>query len=147
MAANRRSAVDVDLDAVEARLRAMLEPYVGRLEWATIYGLPTLRRPGARAHDWFAFVKPAARHVSLFLLPVHTHADLLEGCSPALLARKSGASTFAFTTLPDGLASELESLLERAFRVYAAASGLRSDATSTDRGRDTEKGDSALPSR
>jgi hypothetical protein len=108
------------LAAVEARLRAMLEPYTGRLEWATIYGLPTLRRPGAAAHDWFAFVKPASRHVSLFLLPVHTWPDLLDGCSEELLARKTGASTFGFRSLPDELAAELEALLARAFERYAA---------------------------
>ncbi len=108
------------LAAVEARLRAMLEPYAGRLEGATIYGLPTLRRPGAKAHDWFAFVKPAAGRVSLFLLPVRTWPDLLDGCSPELCARKTGASTFAFTSLPDDLASDVEALLARAFERYAA---------------------------
>ena len=109
-----------DLAAVEARLRAILAPYEARLERATIYGLPTLRRPGAAAHDWFAFVKPAAKHVSLFLLPVHTWPDLLEGCSPALLGRKTGASTFGFRVLPDELAAEVEALLARAFERYTA---------------------------
>ncbi len=110
-----------DLAAVEARLRALLEPYAATLETATIYGLPTLRRPGAKAHDWFAFVKPAAKHVSLFLLPVHTWPDLLDGCSAELRARKSGASTFAFKALPDNLAADVEALLARAFERYVAA--------------------------
>ncbi len=66
-------------------------------------------------------MKPAAKHVSLFLLPVHTHPELLEGCSPALLARKTGASTFTFRSLPEEQALELEALLARAFEVYAAA--------------------------
>jgi hypothetical protein len=109
-----------ELAAAEARLRAMLEPYAGRLEWATIYGLPTLRRPGARAHDWFAFVKPAAKHVSLFLLPVHTWPELLDGCSPELRARKTGVSTFAFRSLPDELAADVEALLAKAFERYMA---------------------------
>ncbi len=108
-----------DQSAVEARLRAMLTPYESRLEWATIYGIPTLRRPGAKAHDWFAFVKPAAKHVSLFLLPVHEHPELLDGCSPELRARKTGASTFNFRALPDDLAGDVEALLARAFEVYA----------------------------
>jgi len=109
-----------DLAAVEAGLRATLEPYAGRLEWATIYGLPTLRRRGAKAHDWFASVKPAATHVSLFLLPVHTWPDLLDGCTQELCARKSGASTFAFKTLPEALADDVEALLARAFERYLA---------------------------
>jgi hypothetical protein len=108
------------LAGVEARLRVMLEPYAGRLETATIYGLPTLRRPGAKAHDWFAFVKPAGRHVSLFLLPVRTWPDLLAGCSSELLSRKTGASTFTFRALPDELASEVEALLARACERYEA---------------------------
>ena len=109
-----------ELAEAETRLRALLEPYAGRLEPATIYGLPTLRRPGAKAHDWFAFVKPAARHVSLFLLPVHTWPELLDGCSAELLACKTGASTFAFRALADELAADVESLLARAFERYTA---------------------------
>jgi hypothetical protein len=110
-----------DLAAVEARLRAMLVPYETRLEWAKIYNLPALRRPGAKAHDWFAFVKPAAKHVSLFLLPVHIWPDLLEGCSPELLRAKTGASAFNFRSLPDVLATEVEALLARAFDRYVAS--------------------------
>jgi len=110
-----------DLAAVEARLRAMVGAYESRLERATIYNLPTLRRPGAKGHDWFAFVKPAAKHVSLFLLPMHTWPDLLEGCSPELLKAKTGASAFNFRTLSDDLAAELEALLARAFERYMAA--------------------------
>lgn len=118
-----------ELAAVEARLRAMLEPYAERLEGATIHGLPTLRRPGAKAHDWFAFVKPAAGHVSLFLLPARTWPDLLDGCSPELRARKTGASTFAFKALPEDLASDVEALLARAFERYAAGQSARGRRT------------------
>ncbi len=109
-----------ELSAVEARLRSLLEPYAGRLGWATIYNLPTLRRPGARAHDWFAFVKPATRHVSLFLLPVRAWPNLLDACSPELRARRSGAAMLNFTTLPDELAADVEALLARAFERYVA---------------------------
>ena len=111
-------ADDGNLAIVEARLRAMLTPYESRLEWATIYNLPTLRRPGAKAHDWFAFVKPATKHVSLFLLPVHTWPDLLDGSSPALQARHTGASTLTFMSLPEDLAADVEELLARAFERY-----------------------------
>ena len=61
-----------DLAAVEARLEAILDPYRDRLETATIYNIPTLRKHGANAHNWFAFVKPASKHVGFYLLPVHT---------------------------------------------------------------------------
>jgi len=112
--------MDEDLASVEARLRALLEPYAATLETATIYGLPTLRRPGAKAHDWFAFVKRASKHVSLFLLPVYAHPTLLDPLSPGLRARLTGKSTFTFRTIADDEAAELEDLLARAYAAYVA---------------------------
>jgi hypothetical protein len=110
-----------DLAAVEARLASILDPYRDRLETATIYGIPTLRRPGARAHDWFAFVKPASRHVGFFLLPVHAWPDLAGSTSPALRKRLTGKSTFTFTAIDEELFEELEALVARAFAAYMAA--------------------------
>jgi hypothetical protein len=108
-----------DLAAVEARLRAILEPYRGRLEDGEIYGIPTLRRPGAKAHDWFAGVQLADGYVKLNFLPMHAHPELLDGISPALRKRKTGASVFRFTSMDDALAAEIEALLARAYPVYA----------------------------
>ena len=107
-----------DLPAVEARLQAVLDPYRDRLEAATIYGIPTLRRPGAKAHDWFAFVKPASKHVGFYLLPVYTFPALREGLSPALTRRLTGRSTFTFPVLDEELATELEGLVARAYAGY-----------------------------
>ena len=87
-----------DLAAVEARLERILDPYRDRLETASIYNIPTLRRTGAKAHDWFAFVKPASKHVSFFLMPIVTWPDLLDGCSDALLKRRQAKSAFNFST-------------------------------------------------
>jgi hypothetical protein len=109
-----------DLLAVEARLQAVLDPYRDRLEPATIYRIPTMRRPGAKAHDWFAFVKPASRHVGFYLLPVHTHPELRDGLSPALTRRLTGKSVFTFAALDEDLATELEGLVARAFDAYMA---------------------------
>jgi len=109
-----------DLAAVEVRLREILMPYEGRLEWATIYGNRALRRPGAKAHDWFAFVKPASRHVSLYLMPVHTRPELLESISPALRQRQTGKTTFGFRAIDDAEMAELEHLVARAFEAYIA---------------------------
>ena len=110
-----------DKAAVEARLELILDPYRGRLESATIYGIPSLRRPGARAHDWFAFVKPASRHVGLYLLPVHTWPDLAGSISAALRKRLTGKSTFTFRAIDEALFLELEALVARAFERYMAA--------------------------
>ncbi|HEX5588810.1 MAG TPA: hypothetical protein VFX65_00780 [Candidatus Limnocylindrales bacterium] len=107
-----------DLAAVEARLRALLEPYRSRLEEGAIYGIPMLRRPGAKAHDWFAGVQRAEGYVKLNFLPMHGHPELLEGLSAALRKRKTGASVFRFTDVDEALFEELEGLLARGFDVY-----------------------------
>jgi hypothetical protein len=108
------------LNAVEVRLRGLLVPYEDRLEWATIYGIPTLRRRGAKGHEWFAFVKPATKHVSFYLLPVHEHASLRSSLSPALAKKLTGRSTFNFVAVDEPLFAELEGVVERAFDLYVA---------------------------
>jgi len=107
-----------ELAAIEARLRAILVPYETRLETASIYSIQTLRRAGAKAHDWFAFVKPAAKHVGFYLLPVYAYPALRDGLSPALARRLTGKSVFTFPVLPEELATELEGLVARAYEVY-----------------------------
>jgi hypothetical protein len=109
-----------DLDTVEARLWSLLEPYRGELEPATIYGVPSLRWPGAKAHDYFAAVKPAKNHVSLFLLVADTYPDALAGATDALLKRRSGKAAFSFPSLDDDLAHDLEALLARLYERYRA---------------------------
>ena len=113
-------AAAAGLPVVEARLRAILAPYEGRLEWATIYGIPTLRRAGSKGHQWFAFVKPGARQVGFFLLPVHTYPELAASLSPALAKRRTGESVFNFRTVDEAEMAELEDLVARAFDRYMA---------------------------
>jgi hypothetical protein len=110
-----------ELAAVEARLRAILVPYADRLETASIYTIPTLRKAGAKAHDWFAFVKPASKAVSFYLLPIYTYPALREGLSPALAKRLTGKSTFSFPALPEEVATELEGLVARAYDAYVGS--------------------------
>ena len=107
-----------DLAAIEARLRAILAPYEGRLETATIYNIPTLRRRGANAHQWFAFVKPASKHVGFYLLPVVHHPELVDGLSPELSKRRTGKSVFTFPVMDEELFAELERLVARAYSAY-----------------------------
>ena len=76
--ASRRPPL-ADLEAVEATIWSLLEPYRGELEDATIYGLPSLRWPGAKAHDYFASVKRGQSFVSLYLLVADTYPEALEG--------------------------------------------------------------------
>ena len=109
-----------ELAAIELRLRMILAPYEDRLELATIYGIPTLRRPGAKAHDWFAFVKPASKHVGFYLLPVYTWPDLVASLSPGLGKRLTGKSTFTFKAIDGAEMSELDELVARAYERYMA---------------------------
>ena len=109
-----------DLAAIEARIWSLLEPYRRGLEAATIYGAPSLRWPGTRAHDYFACVNRGKDHVSLLLLVADTYPEALEGTSEALLKRRSGRATFRFPTLPDEIAHDLEALLARLYERYRA---------------------------
>jgi uncharacterized protein YukE len=107
-----------DLDAVEARIWELLEPYRDELEDATIYGMPSLRWPGSGAHDYFAAVKRSAQKVSLYAIAVDTWPEALEGSSDEFRKRRTGKATFSFPSLDDELAAELESFLERLYVPY-----------------------------
>jgi hypothetical protein len=109
-----------DLEAVEARIWSLLEPYRAELEDATIYGLPSVRWPGAKAHDYFASVKRGKSYVSMYLLVADTYPDALEGASHELLKRRTGKAAFNFPTLDDGMARDLEALLARLYERYRA---------------------------
>jgi hypothetical protein len=107
-----------ELATVEAQLAAILDPYRALLESFEIYGVPMLRRSGAKAHDWFAGVSPGNGVVRFFLLPMHVHPDLLDGISEELRKRKRGASLFAFSDVDQRLLDELTILTERSFAAY-----------------------------
>jgi hypothetical protein len=105
---------------VEARIWSLLEPYRRELESATIYGMPSLRWPGAKAHDYFASVRAASNYVSLYLLVADTYPDALAGTPAALLKRRSGKAAFTFPTLDDTMANDLSALLARLYERYRA---------------------------
>jgi hypothetical protein len=109
-----------DLEAVEARIWSLLEPYRGELESATIYGMPSVRWPGAKAHDYFAAVRAGKNFVSLYLLVADTYPDALAGTPDALLKRRSGKAAFTFPRLDDDMAQALEGLLARLYARYRA---------------------------
>jgi hypothetical protein len=102
-----------DLEEVEARLRAVVDRYRPELVDATIYGIPSLVWPGATGHDYFVAVKPATKHVSLFLIVADRYPEELAAASPELRARRTGRATFSFTSLDDALSADLVSLLDR----------------------------------
>jgi hypothetical protein len=107
-----------DLDAVEARIWSLLEPYRAELEEATIYAMPSLRWPGTGSHDYFAAVKRSAHKVSLYAIAVDTWPAALEGSSAEFQSRRTGRATFSFPSLDEGLASELETFLAQLYLPY-----------------------------
>jgi hypothetical protein len=109
-----------DLAVVETRIWSLLEPYRQDLEAATIYGMLSLRWPGAKAHDYFASVRAGKSSVGLYLLVADTYPEALEGTPEALLARRTGKATFSFATLDDAMARDLEALLARLYASYRA---------------------------
>ena len=113
----------MDAGELEAQLRALLEPYEGKLERAQIYGIDVLKRPGAKTHDWFAGVRSGPGTAKLMILPIKTHPELLDHISPALRKRKSGDALFTLRPGDDALIDELGRLLARAFAVYVAEAG------------------------
>ena len=109
-----------DLEAVEARIWSLLEPYRNELESATIYGMPSLRWPGSKAHDYFAAVRAGKTYVSLYLLVADSYPEALDGTPEPLLKRRSGKAAFTFPSLDDGMARDLEALLASLYRRYRA---------------------------
>ena len=73
-----------ELAAIEAALWGILEPYRGRLEPGSVYGLATLKRAGATQHAFFAGVRLASHHVAFHLMPIYADPTLLDGASAGL---------------------------------------------------------------
>ena len=108
----------MDASELEIALRGLLTPYEDALELSEIYGIQVLHRRGARAHDWFAGVRPGKGSAKLMLLPIKAHPELLDGASAALRKRATGDALFTLTPGDEALLPELEELLARAFAIY-----------------------------
>jgi hypothetical protein len=117
---SRRADPALDAGELEAALRALLAPYEGRLEAGEIYGINVLHRPGARAHDWFAGVRPGKGTAKLMLLPIKDHPEVLEGVSAELLKRRSGDALFTLKPGDEALLPELAQVVSRAYEVYGS---------------------------
>lgn len=107
-----------ELDAVEARIWSLLDPYRNELEEATIYGMPSLRWRGSGGHDYFAAVKRSADKVSLYAVAVNTWPEALDGSSESFRARRTGKATFSFPSLDEELEAELKAFLGRLYQPY-----------------------------
>jgi hypothetical protein len=103
-----------DFRAIDARLRAILEPYIGeaKVVEGTSMGWTLLGKPHPRYPDGapFAGVRTGKSYVSFHLMPVYGDPRLLEGISPELRRRMQGKSCFNFTRLDEERFRELEAL-------------------------------------
>jgi hypothetical protein len=115
------TGTSADFEAIEAHLWSILEPYRGRLEGGSVYGLVTLKWVGAKQHDFFAGVRVAPKHVAFHLMPVYADPRLLDDVSPGLRTHLKGKTTFDFTSVDEALFAELAHLTARSFDAYAAA--------------------------
>ena len=107
-----------DATELETRLHALLGQYRDVLVMEPLYGIQVLHRPGSRAHDWFAGVRPGKGSAKLMLLPIKEHPEILDGASPALLKRRSGDALFTLKPGDEALLPELEGVVARAFEIY-----------------------------
>ena len=102
-----------DFQAVEARLRQVLEPYRDSLSVTTEGpGGMVLELPGYEGKPWgyVAGTKIGKAYVSFHLMSVYTDPSLMDSMSPELKRRMQGKSCFNFTKIDDALFEELEGI-------------------------------------
>jgi len=117
-----------DFDAVDRRLRAILDPLRSRLSVSKDgpEGL-VLEVPGLEGKPWgyFAGVRRGQRYVSYYLMSVYASPELVTSMSPKLRRRMQGKSCFNFAKIDEPLFRELEALtalsIERQPAITAAA--------------------------
>ena len=112
--------MEEELAAIEVALWGILEPYRGRLQPGSVYGLATLKRAGATQHAFFAGVRRAQHHVAFHLMPVYADPKLLDGVSAGLRKHLTGRTTFTFASVEPDLFAELDGLTARCFEAYEA---------------------------
>ena len=108
----------MDERELEAELKALLVPYEDVLEANELYGIEVLHRPGSKAHDGFAGVRPGKGTAKLMLLPMKGQPEFLDGISPALRKRVSGDALFTFKPGDETLLPEVEQVVAKAFDAY-----------------------------
>ena len=110
--------------AVFGQLRALLEPYAGRLvvrsDDPENFCLYTGHVPRYGKDLLFGAVQIKKNYVSYHLFPVYMFPDLLDGLPAPLRARMQGKSCFNFKALDEHLLSHLDRLTQRGFDRFTA---------------------------
>jgi hypothetical protein len=116
----RRTA---SFDAVERRLRQILEPLRGRLVATRDRpGDLALEIPGLEGQPWghVAGIRRGKRYVSYYLMSVYANPDIAESMSPELRRRMQGKSCFNFTRVDEPLFDELARVTLAGFELHLA---------------------------
>ncbi len=104
------------------RLKAILEPYAGRMvvqvDGPTDYSLVTPRVASLKKEMFFGAAQIKKNYVSYHLMPVYVHPQLLDGVSPELKKRMQGKSCFNFTRLDPATVAELTRLTAEGFALF-----------------------------
>jgi hypothetical protein len=112
-----------DFDAVDRRLREILDPLRPRLSVSKDGpdGL-VMEIPGLEGKPWgyFAGIRRGKRYVSYYLMSVYASPDLTASMSPELRRRMQGKSCFNFTAVDEPLFDELARITETSFEPYVA---------------------------
>ena len=121
--ATRRERPKPDFDAVDRRLRQILEPLRSRLV-ATKDGPDglILQIPGLEGKPWgyVAGIRRGKRYVSFYLMSVYASPEILGTMSPELRGRMQGKSCFNFTTVDEPLFAELAGVTQAGFEPFLA---------------------------
>ena len=112
-----------DLQAVHARLRAILLPYGAELSITRDGpGGMALEVPGLEGKPWgyVAGTRVGKQYVSFYLMPVYASPALAGTISGALQKRRQGKSCFNFTKIDEDLFAELGELAARGIPEFRA---------------------------
>ena len=114
----------VDFDETFSKLRALLEPYAGKLSLVhdtdSNYYLDTHHIINKRPM-FFGAVRKGKAYVSFHLMPVYVFPELLRELSPELKRRMQGKSCFNFKTSDEKLLNELAKLTKASFAKFKSA--------------------------
>ena len=114
-----------DFETVFLRLKALFEPYAGKLKevdyGGTGYFLETTHIMTNKQRLFFGGVRLGKAYVSFHLFPVYMEPALLKDISPELKKRMQGKACFNFTSVDEKLFQELASLTRTGYASFKAA--------------------------
>lgn len=119
-------AVPQEFDELFAELRPLIARHASALKVIRDdpgdFQVETTREGPSGTRMWFGAVQTRASYVSVHLMPVYSHPDLLGGVSEDLRARMQGKSCFNFTpkTASRELLAELSKLVDDGLERYRA---------------------------